>query len=138
MKLTATQCETIATSTFLVTGGAGFIGSHIAEFLLNAGARKVRVLDNMATGHFRNMAPFANHPHFEFTEGDICNVDTCRVVCKGIDYIIQEAMSVAITIPMKDLITTGSVDASGFLNILVAAYEAKVKRFVYASGSCIY
>ncbi|MFL5744606.1 MAG: NAD-dependent epimerase/dehydratase family protein [Niastella sp.] len=138
MKLTAAQYEKIAASTFLVTGGAGFIGSHIAEFLLNAGARKVRVLDNMATGHFRNMAPFANHPHFEFTEGDICNVDTCRVACKGIDYIIQEAMSVAITIPMKDLITTGSVDASGFLNILVAAYEAKVKRFVYASGSCIY
>jgi len=136
MKLTAAQYEKIAASTFLVTGGAGFIGSHIAEFLLNAGARKVRVLDNMATGHFRNMAPFANHPHFEFAEGDICNVDTCRVACKGIDYVIQEAALAAISIPMKDSITPGSVDASGFLNILVAAYEAKVKRFVYASGSC--
>jgi len=137
MKLTAAQCEKIAASTFLVTGGAGFIGSHIAEFLLNAGARKVRILDNMATGHFRNMAPFANHPHFEFTEGDICHVDTCRVACKGMDYVIQEAMSAAITIPMKDAIPPGSVDASGFLNLLVGAYEAKVKRFVYASGSCL-
>lgn len=138
MKLTAVQYEKIAASTFLVTGGAGFIGSHIAEFLLNAGARKVRVLDNMETGHFRNMAPFANHLQFELTEGDIRNVDTCRIACKGIDYVIQEATLGEITIPMKDSITPGSVDASGFLNILVAAYEAKVKRFVYASGSCIY
>jgi UDP-N-acetylglucosamine 4-epimerase len=137
MKLTAPQYEKIAASTFLVTGGAGFIGSHIAEFLLNAGANKVRVLDNMATGHFRNMAPFANHPHFEFSEGDIRNVDTCRIACKGIDYVIQEATLGAITIPIKDHVDAGSVDASGFLNILVAAYEAKVKRFVYASSSCI-
>ena len=85
MKLTAAQYEKIAASAFLVTGGAGFIGSHIAEFLLNAGAGKVRVLDNMETGHFRNMAPFANNPHFEFAEGDIRDVDTCRLACKGID-----------------------------------------------------
>jgi UDP-N-acetylglucosamine/UDP-N-acetylgalactosamine 4-epimerase len=137
MKLTAPQYEKIAASTFLVTGGAGFIGSHITGFLLNAGARKVRVLDNMATGHFRNVAPFANHPHFEFAEGDTRNVDTCRVACKGIDYVIQEATLGAITISMKDPATPGSVDASGFLNILVAAHESKVKRFVYASGSCI-
>jgi UDP-N-acetylglucosamine 4-epimerase len=137
MKLTAAQYEKIAASTFLVTGGAGFIGSHIAEFLLNAGARKVRVIDNMATGHFRNMAPFANHSHFEFSEGDIRNVDTCRIACKGIDYVFHEATLGAITIPIKDDVPPGSVDASGFLNILIAAYEAKVKRFVYASGSCI-
>lgn len=138
MKLTAAQYEKIAASAFLVTGGAGFIGSHIAEFLLNAGARKVRVIDNMATGHFRNMAPFANHAHFEFSEGDIRNVDTCRLACKGIDYVIQESMLGEITIPIQGPIEPGSVDASGFLNILVAAYEAKVKRFVYASGSCIH
>ncbi|OQP52850.1 hypothetical protein A4H97_24450 [Niastella yeongjuensis] len=138
MKLTAAQYEKIAGSTYLVTGGAGFIGSHITEFLLNAGARKVRVLDNMSTGHFRNMAPFANHSHFEFAEGDICNVDTCRVACQGMDYVIQEATLGPITIPMNDAITPGSVDASGFLNILVAAYEAKVKRFVYASSFCTY
>ena len=137
MKLTAAQRDKIAASTFLVTGGAGFIGSHIAEFLLNAGARKVRVLDNMATGHFRNMAPFANHPNFEFTEGDIRSVETCRVACKGMDYVVQESLLGEITIPMTGPIDPGSVDASGFLNILVAAYEAKVKRFVYASGSCL-
>jgi UDP-N-acetylglucosamine 4-epimerase len=137
MKLTAAQYEKIAAASFLVTGGAGFIGSHIAEFLLNAGARKVRVLDNMETGHFRNMAPFANHPHFEFTEGDIRNVDTCRVACKGIDYVIQEASIGAITIPIEDPILPGSIDASGFLNILVAAHEAKVKRFVYAASQDI-
>ncbi|AEW03319.1 hypothetical protein A4D02_04690 [Niastella koreensis] len=137
MKLTAAQRDKIADSTFLVTGGAGFIGSHIAEYLLNAGARKVRVIDNMSTGHFRNMAPFANHPHFEFTEGDIRSVETCRVACKGIDYVVQESLLGEITIPMTGPIAPESVDASGFLNILVAAYEAKVKRFVYASGPCI-
>ncbi|MBO9200505.1 MULTISPECIES: NAD-dependent epimerase/dehydratase family protein [Niastella] len=138
MKLTAAQYEKIAASTFLVTGGAGFIGSHIAEYLLNAGARKVRVLDNMASGHFRNMAPFANHPHFEFVEGDIRNVDACRIACKGINYVVQEAPLGAITISVKDPILSGSEDASGFLNLLVAAYEAKVNRFVYASSSCLY
>jgi UDP-N-acetylglucosamine 4-epimerase len=137
MKLTAAQRDKIAASTFLVTGGAGFIGSHITEFLLTAGARKVRVIDNMSTGHFRNMAPFANHSHFEFTEGDIRSVETCRVACKGIDYVVQESLLGEITIPMTGPIAPGSVDASGFLNILVAAYEAKVKRFVYASGPCI-
>ena len=138
MKLTAGQSEKIASSTFLVTGGAGFIGSHIAEFLLTAGARKVRVLDNLATGHFRNIAPFANHPHFQYVIGDIRDLNTCKAACNGIDYVFQEAALGSITTSLKDPITTNSVNATGFLNMLVAAHEAKIKRFVYASSSSIY
>jgi UDP-N-acetylglucosamine 4-epimerase len=118
MQLATIKSEKIAASAFLVAGGAGFIGSHIAEFLLNAGARKVRVLDNLSTGHFRNVAPFANHPAFEFIVGDINDIDTCKAVCKEMDYVFHEAIN--------------DIDVTGFLNILVAAQTAGVKRFVYA------
>jgi UDP-N-acetylglucosamine 4-epimerase len=121
MQLTSTQLEKISTSTFLVTGGAGFIGSHIAEWLLNAGAGKVRVLDNMATGNFRNIAPFANHRRFQFENGDIRFPEVCKVACKDVDYVFHQAAS-----------------DSGFLNMLAAAHDGGVKRFVYASGSSIY
>lgn len=135
MQLTTEQSEQIYTSTFLVTGGAGFIGSHIAEFLLNAGARKVTVLDNLDTGHFRNLAPFANHPHFEFLQGDICDPDTCRAACKGKDYVFHEAALGSVGGSTADPITIKSVNACGFLNMLSAARDAAIKRFVYASGS---
>lgn len=138
MQLTFTQFETIANSAFLVTGGAGFIGSHIAEFLLNAGARKVRTLDNLSTGHFRNVAPFANHPAFEFMKGDIRDVDICKAACKGIDYVFHQATLESDSWPLEDSITINNVNVSGFLNTLVAAWDAGVKRFVYASGFPVY
>src|SRR5688572_5187681 len=135
MQLTTTQTEKIANSAFLVTGGAGFIGSHIAEFLLSAGARKVRVLDNLATGHFRNMAPFANHPNFEFTRGDIRELDACKDACKGIDYVFHLAALGTDALSAKDPGSASSINTSGFLNMLIVAQDAKVKRFVYASRS---
>jgi UDP-N-acetylglucosamine 4-epimerase len=138
MKLTTKQREVISASTFLVTGGAGFIGSHIAEFLLDAGARKVRVLDNLSTGHFRNMAPFANHPAFEFTNGDIRNVDTCKAACQGIDYVFHLAALTSDAMPEKDPVIANSINTSGFLNMLIVAQAARVKRFVYASRSSVY
>jgi UDP-N-acetylglucosamine 4-epimerase len=134
MQLTTTQSEKIANATFLVIGGAGFIGSHLAEFLLNAGARKVRVLDNLSTGHFRNVAPFANHPGFEFTIGDTRDVDTCKAACKGVDYVFHQAAIGFVPGSAKGTVSANNIDVSGFLNILVAAEAAGVKRFIYASG----
>jgi UDP-N-acetylglucosamine/UDP-N-acetylgalactosamine 4-epimerase len=132
MQLTTTQSQKIAGSAFLVTGGAGFIGSHIAECLLNAGARKVRVLDNLATGHFRNVAPFANHPGFEFTIGDIRNVEACKVACEGMDYVLHQAALEPASGAVEDPQIINEVNVSGFLNMLLAAQAAGVKRFVYA------
>ncbi|WP_207511006.1 NAD-dependent epimerase/dehydratase family protein [Longitalea luteola] len=125
MQLTSAQLETVSPAAFLVTGGAGFIGSHIAEFLLTAGARKVRVLDNLSTGHFRNVAPFANHPRFEFKKGDIRDMDTCKAACQGMDYVFHLA---------TDGTAFNNANVSDFLNLLVVAHEAGSKRLVYASG----
>ncbi|HUP13459.1 MAG TPA: NAD-dependent epimerase/dehydratase family protein [Niastella sp.] len=138
MQLTPNQTERITTSSFLVTGGAGFIGSHIAEFLLSAGAQKVRVLDNMATGHFRNIAPFVNHPRFEYINGDIRDIITCNAACKGIDYVLHHAASGSVPESIHDPITTNSINASGFLNMLVASQQAHVKRFIFASRASIF
>src|SRR5688572_30991237 len=112
MQLTTTQTEKIANSAFLVTGGAGFIGSHIAEFLLSAGARKVRVLDNLATGHFRNMAPFANHARFEFMNGDIRDVDSCNAACRGMDYVFHQATLESVSGPIEDIVVSNNINVN--------------------------
>jgi UDP-N-acetylglucosamine 4-epimerase len=138
MLLTTVQFEKIAGSAFLVTGGAGFIGSHIAEYLLNAGARKVRVLDNLSTGHFRNVAPFANHPRFEIIKGDICDIETCKAACRGMDYVLHQAAVSSLSGSVNETVATNNVNVSGFLNMLVIAQAAGVRRFVYASGAPIY
>lgn len=138
MQMTPHQTGRITTSSFLVTGGAGFIGSHIAEFLLTSGARKVRVLDNMETGHFRNMAPFVNHPRFEYINGDIRDITTCNEACKGIDYVLHQAASGSASDSITDPITTNNIRATGFMNMLVAAHDAQVKRFIYASGASVF
>lgn len=138
MQLTTDQTGRIAAASFLVTGGAGFIGSHIAEFLLTAGAKKVRVLDNMTTGHFRNIAPFVNHPRFEYVQGDIRDITACNTACNGIDFVFHHAASGSVPDSINDPITTNNINATGFLNMLVAAHEAKVKRFIYASSAAIF
>lgn len=135
MKLTTDQTGKISASTFLVAGGAGFVGSHIAEFLLNAGARKVRVLDNLVTGHFRNMAPFANHPGFEFALGDLRDVGICKAACEGMDYVFHQAALESFFQSIEETVNINSVNVSGFLNLLMAARDAGVKRFIYSSGS---
>lgn len=138
MQPTTDQTGRIAAASFLVTGGAGFIGSHIAECLLAAGARKVRVLDNMTTGHFRNIAPFVNHPRFEYIQGDIRDITACNTACKGIDFVLHHAASGSVPDSINDPITTNNINATGFLNMLVAAHEARVKRFIYASSASIF
>lgn len=128
----------ISNLSFLITGGAGFIGSHLTAYLLHHGAKKVRVLDNLATGFKRNIEPFLNQPHFEFMEGDIRDPETCARACIGMDYVTHQAALGSVPRSIKDPQSTHAVNSTGFLNMLVAARDAKVKRFVYASSSSVY
>ena len=121
----------------LVTGGAGFIGSNLCEFLLENG-NKVRCLDNFATGKQENIAPFLHHPNFEFLQGDIRNLDDCQKACEGMDFVLHQAALGSVPRSIQDPITSNDVNVSGFLNMLVAARDAGVKRFVYAASSSTY
>lgn len=123
---------------FLVSGGAGFIGSHIAEYLLKNGAGKVRVIDNFANGFESNLNVLRAYNGFEFVEGDIRNIETCRKVCAGIDYVSHQAALGSVPRSIKDPSNTNDVNVGGFVNILKAAVENKVKQFVYASSSSVY
>ncbi len=121
----------------LVTGGAGFIGSNLCEILLENG-NKVVCLDNFATGKRENISPFLSNDKFTLLEGDIRNIGDCNKACKGIDYILHQAALGSVPRSINDPITSNSVNISGFLNMLVAARDAKVKRFVYAASSSTY
>jgi UDP-N-acetylglucosamine 4-epimerase len=123
---------------FLVSGGAGFIGSHIAEYLLKNDARKVRVIDNFANGFQSNLDVLRAYNGFEFIEGDIRNLETCRKACEGIDYVSHQAALGSVPRSIKDPSNTNDVNVGGFVNILKAAVENKVKQFVYASSSSVY
>lgn len=128
----------ISKKTFLVTGGAGFIGSHIVAYLLANGAGKVRVLDNLATGLRSNVDLFLEHPHYEFIEGDIRDFATCKAACKEVDYVSHQAALGSVPRSVKDPVASNEVNVTGFLNVLMAAKEAGVKTFVYASSSAVY
>lgn len=130
--------QDISGKSFLITGGAGFIGSHIVTYLMENGAGKVRVLDNLATGFKRNIEPFINQPNFEFIEGDICDMATCTKACEGIDHISHQAALGSVPRSVKDPVTSNLVNVSGFLNMLTAAKDAGVRSFVYASSSAVY
>jgi len=123
---------------FLVTGGAGFIGSNIVEYLLNWGAAKVRVLDNLSTGFPENFSSFKEHPAFEFLQGDICNQEDCNAAVQGIDYVLHQAALGSVPRSVKDPVSTNKTNVNGFLNMLVASKDARVKRFIYASSSSVY
>src|SRR4051812_21962404 len=94
--------EDITQKSFLITGGAGFVGSHIVEYLLQHGAKKVRVLDNLATGLESNIAPFTAYPSFEFLPGDIRNFTTCQEACTDIDYVSHQAALGSVPRSVKD------------------------------------
>ncbi len=128
----------ISTKTFLVTGGAGFIGSNIVEYLFKNNAKKVIVLDNLSTGFEENIQPFLSRNNFQFIKGDICNIDDCNSACKGVDYVFHQAALGSVPRSIKNPIATHNVNATGFLNVLIAARDAKVKRVVYASSSSVY
>ena len=121
----------------LVTGGAGFIGSNLCETLLENG-NKVRCLDNFATGKRENIAHLHSNRNFSLLEGDIRNLEDCHMACEGVDYILHQAALGSVPRSINDPITSNDVNVSGFLNMLVAARDAKVKRFTYAASSSTY
>lgn len=124
-------------SSFLVTGGAGFIGSNLVEKILDLGY-KVRVLDNFSTGKKRNIEEFLGNSNLELIEGDIRDLVTCQQACDGIDYILHQAASCSVPRSINSPRTTNDVNITGTLNMLIAARDNKVKRFVYASSSSVY
>jgi UDP-N-acetylglucosamine/UDP-N-acetylgalactosamine 4-epimerase len=130
--------DNLSSLSFLITGGAGFIGSHIAEYLLKNNAQRVRVLDNMANGFESNLKILRQYKSFEFIEGDIRNIDACRKACKGIHYVSHQAALGSVPRSIKEPFTTNDVNVGGFVNILKAAVENNVKQFVYASSSSVY
>jgi len=121
----------------LITGGAGFIGSNLCDYFLSKGY-KVVCLDNFATGHRHNLKDFINHPNFSLIEGDIRNAIDCATAVKGVDYVLHQAALGSVPRSINDPATTNDVNVSGFLNMLVAAKDEKVKRFVYAASSSTY
>jgi UDP-N-acetylglucosamine 4-epimerase len=122
---------------FLITGGAGFIGSNITEYLLQHGA-KVRVFDNLATGNIDNLKDFQTNPDFEFFEGDLRNTTHCTSAVREMDAVCHQAAIGSVPRSIKDPITTNDVNVGGFVNMLTAAKDAGIKRFVYASSSSVY
>jgi UDP-N-acetylglucosamine 4-epimerase len=123
--------------TILITGGAGFIGSNLCEYFL-AKEYKVICLDNFATGHKHNLKVFINDTNFHLIEGDIRNLEDCQNAVQGVDYVLHQAALGSVPRSIIDPITTNDVNVSGFLNMLIASRDAKVKRFVYAASSSTY
>lgn len=121
----------------LITGGAGFIGSNLTEYFLNKGYQ-VTVLDNFSTGYRHNIEQHLNNSNFVLIEGDIRNLDDCHKAVEGADYVLHQAALGSVPRSINDPITSNEVNVSGFLNMLVAARDAKVKRFVYAASSSTY
>lgn len=121
----------------LVTGGAGFIGSNLTEKLLELGAI-VTVLDNFATGHRHNIEAFLSNPNFTLIEGDIRDLETCKKACNGQKFVLHQAALGSVPRSINNPITSNDVNVGGFLNMLVAARDAGVKRLVYAASSSTY
>jgi len=121
----------------LITGGAGFIGSNLCETLLNKD-NKVVCLDNFSTGKQENIAHLLSNKNFTLIQGDIRNLKDCKIATEGVDYVLHQAALGSVPRSINDPITTNDVNTSGFLNMLVAARDAKVKRFVYAASSSTY
>ncbi|HAP94369.1 SDR family oxidoreductase [Epilithonimonas hominis] len=121
----------------LVTGGAGFIGSNLCEELISLGAN-VTCLDNFSTGFRENLDAIKDHPNFKLIEGDIRNLEDCKLACENQDFVLHEAALGSVPRSINDPITSNDVNVGGFLNMLVAARDANVKRFVYAASSSTY
>lgn len=127
----------ISKAKVLVSGGAGFIGSNLCEDLLK-NDNKVVCLDNFSTGKRENITPFLSDPNFTLIEGDIRNLNDCIKSVKGTDIVLHQAALGSVPRSINDPITTNEVNISGFLNMLIAARDEKVKRFVYAASSSTY
>jgi UDP-glucuronate 4-epimerase len=132
------QDVSLKDSVFLVTGGAGFIGSHIVEYLLSHGAGKVKVLDNLSEGRISNLDHLKLNPALEFTEGDCCNTQLVKSLMEGVQYVSHQAALGSVPRSIKTPLATNEANVTGFLNVLNAAREAGVKQMVYASSSSVY
>ncbi|WP_272023229.1 SDR family oxidoreductase [Olleya namhaensis] len=131
--------EDLSNLSFLVTGGAGFIGSNLVEYLLKYNAKKVLVLDNLSTGTLSNLKPFKKHSNFTFIKGDITNLQDCEHAMQDIDYVLHQAALGSVPRSINNPIASNNANVNGFLNILVAAKDSSsVKRVVYAASSSTY
>ncbi|MBQ8827891.1 MAG: SDR family oxidoreductase [Clostridia bacterium] len=124
-------------SVFLVTGGAGFIGSNLCEVLLEMGYT-VRCLDNLSTGKVENINLFVENPSYTFIKGDICDFDTCMKACDGVDYVLHQAAWGSVPRSIEFPLLYEEINIRGTLNMMEAARKCGVKRFVYASSSSVY
>jgi len=129
--------DRLENSKILVTGGAGFIGSNLVEHFL-AQNNEVVCLDNLSTGYKKNIEPFLDYGNFTFIEGDIRNIETCKNAVEDCEYVFHEAALGSVPRSIKDPATTNAVNIDGFLNMLIASRDAKVKRFIYAASSSTY
>ncbi len=129
----------LSSLTFLVTGGAGFIGSNIVEYLLKYNAKRVVVLDDLSTGYIDNIKPYFGLSNVEFIEGDIRDYATCKKALEGIDYVSHQAALGSVPRSINNPIITNSVNIDGFLNVLTAVKEhGAIQRMVYAASSSTY
>jgi len=124
-------------SAFLVTGGAGFIGSNLCEAILNLGY-SVRCIDNFSTGKRENVSEFLNNPNFEFIEGDIRDLEICKKACDGVDYVLHQAAWGSVPRSIEFPLLYEEINIKGTLNMMEAARQCGVKKFVYASSSSVY
>lgn len=124
-------------SVFLVTGGAGFIGSNLCEAILKMGY-KVKCLDNLSTGKQENVDLFINHPNYTFIQGDITDLDTCLNACHSVDYVLHQAAWGSVPRSIEIPLFYEKVNINGTLNMMEAAKQKGVKKFVYASSSSVY
>ncbi|MDB4152304.1 SDR family oxidoreductase [Flavobacteriaceae bacterium] len=123
--------------TILITGAAGFIGANLCEYMIEKGYTVIG-LDNFATGHAYNLNKFKEHPNFSFIEGDIRVLATCLKATEKVDYVLHQAALGSVPRSLLDPITSNEVNVNGFLNMLEASKQNKVKRFVYAASSSTY
>ena len=121
---------------YLVTGGAGFIGSHLVEHLVGQAGSEARVLDNFATGKRENLAPWLDR--VELLEGSVVDLDVCRRACDGVDFVLHQAAVPSVPRSVAEPMVTHEANVTGTLTMLLAARDAEVRRFVYASSSSVY
>lgn len=138
MKIEETIRENIAQQHFLITGGAGFIGSNLAGELLKLGAKKVTVLDDLSTGYKENIVEFFSHSNFNFIEASITDLESCVEAFRGVDVVFQMAALGSVPRSIDNPLASNAVNVTGFLNVLEAAKLSKVKKVVYSSSSSVY